>query len=244
VKDGAVTPDRYVVNTAYSIFQPHPANEGQPERLVPPQTMPTIGDRLSARGITWAWYSGGWDDALGGKPDKTFQYHHQPFAYFAAYADGTPARREHLEDEKMFLTDLKSGRLPAVSFVKPVGADNEHPGYATLLKGQQHVAELVKEIQESPYYWLRTTIIITYDENGGRWDHVAPPKADRWGPGTRIPAIIVSPFARRGYVDHTQYDTTSILKFIERRWKLVPLCTRDAAANDLSNAFDFDVGHP
>jgi phospholipase C len=63
-------------------------------------------------------------------------------------------------------------------------------------------------------------VVVTYDENGGFWDHVAPPKADRWGPGSRIPAIIVSPFARKGYVDHTQYDTTSILKFITRRFDL------------------------
>src|SRR5215211_3755667 len=66
-----------------------------------------------------------------------------------------------------------------------------------------------------------------------------PPKGDRWGPGTRVPAIIISPYAKRGYVDHTRYDTTSILKFIENRWGLAPLSTRDAAANDLTNAFDF-----
>jgi len=82
-------------------------------------------------------------------------------------------------------------------------------------------------------------MIITYDEHGGRWDHVAPPRGDRWGPGIRVPAIIVSPYAKRRYVDHTVYDTTSILKFIERRWRLQPLGTRDAAARDLSNAFDW-----
>jgi acid phosphatase len=238
LKDNAVTPDGYVVNTSYSVFQPHPADVTDPKKLVPPQTQPTIGDRLSSRGISWAWYSGGWDDALAGKPAATFQFHHQPFAFFAAFADDTAARKEHLKDEKAFFADLKAGKLPSVSFIKPVGDDDEHPGYASLLKGQQHVADLVKALQESPY-WQHTAIVITYDEYGGRWDHVAPPTADRWGPGTRIPAIIVSPYARRGYVDHTPYDTTSILKFIERRWKLAPLGSRDAAANDLSNAFDF-----
>ena len=63
-------------------------------------------------------------------------------------------------------------------------------------------------------------VVVTYDENGGFWDHVAPPKGDRWGPGTRIPAIIVSPFAKQGYVDHTPYDTTSILRFITDRFDL------------------------
>ena len=84
--------------------------------------------------------------------------------------------------------------------------------------------------------WSDVLIIAAYDENGGRWDHVAPPVVDRWGPGTRVPAIIISPFAKRGFIDHTRYDTTSILRLIERRWRLQPLSTRDASAADLSNA--------
>ena len=84
--------------------------------------------------------------------------------------------------------------------------------------------------------WSDVLIIAAYDENGGRWDHVAPPVVDRWGPGTRVPAIIISPFARRGFIDHTRYDTTSILRLIERRWRLQPLGTRDANATDLSDA--------
>jgi plastocyanin len=93
-------------------------------------------------------------------------------------------------------------------------------------------------VQQSPA-WADTTIIVTYDENGGFWDHVAPPKDDRWEPGTRVPAIIISPYAKKSYVDHMQHDTTSILKLIEERWGLAPLGTRDAAANGLANAFDF-----
>jgi acid phosphatase len=238
LQDGAITPDGYAVNTVYSVNQPHPDKAGDRCKLLPNQTMPTIGDRLTEKNISWAWYSGGWSDALAGKADKHFQYHHQPFVYFANYSDGTPARGAHLKDEQEFLKDLKNGTLPSVSFIKPIGAFNEHPGYASLLAGQQHVAELVKTLRESPY-WKDSVIIITYDENGGRWDHVAPPKGDRWGPGTRIPAIIISPFAKKGYVDHTLYDTTSILKFIEKRWNIAPLGTRDAAANDLGNALDF-----
>jgi phospholipase C len=124
-----------------------------------------------------------------------------------------------------------------VSFVKPLGPDNEHPGYASLLKGQKHVAVLVRAIMVSRA-WEDTAIIITYDENGGRWDQVPPPRVDRWGPGMRVPAIVISRFAKRRYVDHTYYDTTSIMKLIARRWGLAPLGTRDAAASDLSNAFD------
>lgn len=240
VKDGAVTPDGYAVNTSFSENAPHPATVPA-ANLVPNQTMPTIGDRLSQNHIAWAWYSGGWNDALAGKPDPLFQFHHQPFVYFANYADGTKAKTEHLKDITDFFSALKGDDLPAVSFVKPLGTDNEHPGYTDLLRGQQYVADLVTAVQKSEY-WEDTAIFITYDENGGRWDHVAPPGGDRWGPGSRVPMIVISPYAKRGYVDHTVYDTTSILKFIETRWQLKTLSARDAAANNILQAFDFS--HP
>jgi acid phosphatase len=238
VADMVVTPDGYAVNTAFSVNQPVPPFVTDSATLVPNQTLPTIGDRLSEKGISWAWYSGGWDDAMAGRPDPLFQYHHQPFMFFAAYADGTAAKKTHLLDEKDFLASLADGSLPAVSFVKPLGPDNEHPGYAAIYRGQQHVADLVKRIRSSAA-WKDTIVIVTYDENGGRWDHVAPPVVDRWGPGARVPAIVISPFARRGYVDHTQYDTTSILKLIEQRFDLRPLGSRDAAAASLVSSLDF-----
>jgi len=238
VQDGFVTPDGYVVNTAYTVNAPHPASVPA-AKLLPDQTNPTIGDRLSAAGISWKWYSAGWDNALAGNPDPLFQFHHQPFAYYQNYADGTAAKAAHLQDETNFLADLKAGKLPAVSFVKPLGTDNEHPGYASLAAGQQHVAALVAAVQASSA-WPSTAIIITYDENGGRWDHVPPPGPfDRWGPGTRVPTIVISPWAKRGFVDHTEYETVSILALIEKRWALQPLGPRDAKANPLRNVFKF-----
>ena len=96
---------------------------------------------------------------------------------------------------------------------------------------------MIRKIERSRL-WRNTVIIATYDEFGGFWDHVPPPPGDRWGPGSRVPAIIISPFAKRGYVDHTVYDTTSVLKFIETRFGLKPLGERDAKANDLLNALD------
>jgi phospholipase C len=225
------------VNTSFTVNTPHPANITDTTKLVPNQTLPTIGDRLSEKDISWAWYSGGWNDAVSGHPNSLFQYHHQPFAYFAPYADGTPGRAAHLKDETDFMSAVSSNSLPAVSFIKPLGPDNEHPGYTSVLQGQQHVASLVSAVQNSPA-WADTVIIITYDEHGGRWDHVAPPVVDKWGPGSRVPAIIISPFAKQHFVDHTQYDTTSILKLIETRYGLAPLSTRDAAANDLTNALN------
>ena len=241
VKDGDVSPDGYVINNAFSVNTPNtprPPPMTDPRRLLPNQTLPTIGDRLSERGIAWKWYAGGWNDALAGRPHPVFQPHHQPFAYFANYADGTPAKQEHLKDEQDFWRDLANGRLPPVSFIKPIGPLNEHPGYANLLSGQQHVERLIRAIMASSS-WPRAAIIVTYDEYGGRWDHVPPPIVDRWGPGSRVPTVIISPYAKRRFVDHTLYETTSILKFIETRWQLAPLSTRDAQANDMTAAFDF-----
>ena len=128
--------------------------------------------------------------------------------------------------------------MPAVSFVKPLGVQNEHPGYSSVVTGETHALSLINAVRNSPN-WKDAVIILTYDENGGFWDHVAPPVIDKWGPGSRIPAIIISPFAKKAYVDHTQYETVSILAFIEKRWGLKPLNSRDGNANPLQGAFNF-----
>jgi phospholipase C len=232
--------------------------------------IPTIGDSLNSAGLSWKWYSGGWNNALASSPsnpvnngqtpanapvDPLFQWHHQPLAYYNNFApflyDPTsgkfvvnnsqttvnPDGSKHLADETNFFSDLASDNLPAVTFIKPLGPDNEHPGYASLLQGQQHVADIVHAIQNSPE-WAHTAIIITYDENGGRWDHVSAPDANGiWGDGTRVPTIVISPYARQGYVDHTQHDTLSILSTIEKRFGLAPLNQYDAQASTLANDF-------
>jgi len=238
LKDGPLTPDGYAVNTILPFYPPYPASASVTARRLPPQTLPTIGDRLSDKKIAWAWYSGGYQAALAGRNEGNFQYHHQPFVYFAQYGEGSPAKAAHLKDETALFNAVRQGKLEPVVFYKPVGDENEHPGYADIASGDAKAAGLIEAIRHSPL-WSDTAIIVTYDENGGFWDHVAPPKADRWGPGTRIPAIVISPYAKRGFIDHTPYDTTSILKLIETRYGLAPLGSRDAAANDLTNAFDF-----
>ncbi len=239
VQDGTVTPEGWAVNTIQSTYQPHAATITDPKKLLPPQTQPTIGDRLSAKKIGWAWYSGGWNDALAGKPAPSFQFHHQPFAYFQQYADGTPAKAEHLKDGQEFFAAVDNGTLPAVAFYKPLGAENMHPGYADVVDGDREIARVVEKVRANPTLWNGTAVIVTYDENGGLWDHVAPPKVDRYGPGTRVPAVIISPFAKHGFVDHTVYDTTSVLKFLETRFDLAPLGEREAKVGDLTNAFVF-----
>ncbi len=234
--DPTVTEDGYAVGTLQPYYPPFDTT--QSENRLPPQFKTTIGDRLSEKQVSWAWYAGGWNDAVAErKTQDNFQYHHQPFVFYANYALGSQARAEHLRDKSQLFTDLK-GNFPQVSFFKPVGSKNQHPGYSSVSEADQEVKEIVEAIRSSAI-WPNTAIIITYDEYGGFWDHVAPPVIDRWGPGTRIPAIIMSPFAKKGFVDHTPYDTTSILKLIENRFGLQPLTDRDARANGLEGAFEF-----
>ena len=247
--DGLLTPKDasgmyFAVNTMQPPYEPSgiaPAAGGdvrypQPDQptTMPPQTLPTIGDRLDAKGVSWAWYAGAWNAASAGTPaardviykGKTyFVAHHQPFNYFASFDPASHAayRREHLRDfDSEFLADAAAGKLPSVSFYKPQGNLNQHAGYANVADGDAHIAALIGTLQQSPQ-WQHMLIVVTYDENGGLWDHAPVPAGDRWGPGTRVPAIIVSPLAKKGFVDKTQYDTASILRFVTRRWNLEPL---------------------
>jgi phospholipase C len=263
-----ITPDGWSVNTTQPPYQPSgipPAPGGSvdladpagSERLklpLPPQTASTIGDTLSAKGVNWAWYAGGWNRALedGRRPpaeqrriiytradgSPNFQPHHQPFNYYTRFAPGTADRAKHLKDGDDFLRDIAAGTLPQVAFYKPAGVLTQHPSYTDLTSGDEHVDDLLKRLRNSPQ-WEKMLVIVTYDENGGFWDHVPPPPGDQFGPGTRIPALIVSPFAKRGHVDHTAYDTTSILKFITRRFGLQPLPGVRPAMGDLTNALTF-----
>jgi len=268
----------YAINTIQPTYQPFSPGTTVANQL-PPLTNPTIGDRLSAKGIDWAWYSGGWSNANGdidgpgwtnghgpkcsdpnantsavfpNCPDFLFQYHHQALNYFAKYAPGTAARAAHLRDEAEFIQAAKQGKLKPVSFIKPVGEENEHPGYTSESNGSDHLVDLIKAVVDGPD-GNHTLIIVTYDEFGGAWDHVPPPPAakqapfnhprhgvrgpsDKWGPGTRIPALLVSKRFHNSGVDHRDYDTTSILKLIEERFNLQPLGPRDAAVHSLQHA--------
>ncbi|KQB55448.1 acid phosphatase [Pseudomonas endophytica] len=242
----ALTPDGYAVNTMAPPFWPTWIRD--PERpdyskpdlpsVLVPQTHEHIGDKLSKKNIDWAWYAGAWQATLDqyknsdGMPKiPNFQYHHQPFNYFTQQGPQNPAERSKrlrdggLGDEtstNRFLADAQAGELPAVSFYKPQGNLNLHAGYADVASGDRHLDRVIKVLRNSPQ-WENMVIVLTVDENGGWWDHVAPPKGDRWGPGTRIPALVVSPFARKGTVDHTVYDTASILRLITRVHQLETL---------------------
>jgi acid phosphatase len=146
------------------------------------------------------------------------------------------------------IADIAAGRLPSVAFYKPQGNLNQHPGYASIAAGDAHIADLVAKLEAGPQ-WNNMVIVITYDEFGGAWDHLAPPTGDLLGPGARIPALIISPFARKSTVDHTPYDTGSIMRLMIRRFGLATLpgiVQRDRALaqhgeppmGDLTNALD------
>jgi phospholipase C len=235
-KDGAVTPDGYAINTLRSVYL-HAPTETDASLLLPPQTMPHIGDRLDAKGVSWAWYGGGYADAAAGNPGKLFQYHHQPFAYFADLAPGTPANKLHLKDYTDLLADIDAGTMPKVAFYKPYGAFNQHPGYANLTDGDKHLADLVERLKASPN-WKDLLILVTYDENGGQWDHVAPPLRDAWGPGTRIPLLAIGPTVKKHFIDHTIYDFGSILRTIELTFGAEPVNERDGIANPMTNLLE------
>ncbi len=278
-----VTCGDFAVNTIQPFYQPFTPNTADNRRL-PPQTAPTIGDRLSAAQVSWAWYSGGWSNAdgdVGGPgwtngtgpapatadnaspcpdpaalatatwpncPDRLFQFHHQPLNYFASFAPGTRARARHLRDEAEFLAQAAASkqrcRLEEVSFIKPVGAENEHPGYASVSTGSDHLVDLIKAVRGGACR-RNTMIVVTYDEFGGQWDHVPPPGQggmpgphDAMGPSTRIPALVLAPGLRHRFaVDHEQHDTTSIMATLEHKYDLPPVSSRDAAVQDLSTVF-------
>jgi acid phosphatase len=294
VKDGALTVPcsaprpaglacgDWAVNTIQPTYQPYAPGTAAARKL-PPQKGATIGDRLSEKGIDWAWYSGGWSNANGDVgapgwtngttagtcgdpetaanatfpncPNKLFQYHHQALNYYASFAPGTAARQQHLRDEQEF-EDLAAGsrrhcRIKPVSIIKPIGAENEHPGYASEHTGSDHLVDLLQSVQRSACA-KDTMVIVTYDEFGGQWDHVSPPGQgrrtpgphDEMGPSTRIPALTLAPGLRRGFtVDHASHDTTSVMATIEHRFGLRPVSSRDARVQDLSTVFGGRGGH-
>ena len=222
--------------------------------LSPPpdeQTYPTIGDRLEAASLPWAWYNESWnavkpwalknafgpgDGSVVVDTPEGYLPHHNPFQYLPTWPRNVQAGR--MRDSTDFLEDVKNGKLPSVSFLKGTGSSDEHPANSAPRWGEQWVMGLLKALGESSL-WEKTAVIITYDEGGGFWDHVAPPRPDAYGCGTRVPTLLISPWARRGYVDHRVADTTSVLALIVARFGLAPLHTRDAGAYNLLDGFDF-----
>jgi acid phosphatase len=190
---------------------------------VSPQTFPTIGDELNTRGISWKYYGQGWN---GGNPTQDYCNICNPFQYVGSIMTSPAQRAAHIQDVPQFEQDAASGGLPAVTFLKPDGVYDGHPASSALSLFEQFTANALKDLQANSKLWKNTAVVVTMDEGGGYYDSGYVQPVDFFGDGTRIPTIVVSPWTRAGYVDHTYYDHASVLKFIERNWGLSPLSPR------------------
>ena len=190
-------------------------------------TMPTLPEQLTAAGVSWKYYVG---SAL---PQSYSPLN--PLPAFAAFRE-QPKLRSRIVKNSQYFQDLRNGTLPAVSWIAPDMAESEHPPY-DVQTGMWYVTTLINALMESPY-WQNTALVLTYDENGGFYDHVIPPMIDQTGLGIRVPALIISPYARPGIVDHTVFSHSSVLRMIEDRFRIRHLGERDASANTLIDSLD------
>jgi phospholipase C len=198
--------------------------------------LPTIFDRLEARGISWKFYIEDYDPRINFRTAKASpQPRWAPLLGYARYIDD-PKLNRHIVDLDEYYVDLQRGTLPAVAYIAPHG-ESEHPPQR-LLGGQRFTGSLINALMQSPR-WKDSAFMWSYDDWGGWYDHVPPPQVDRFGFGFRVPALLVSAYAKRGHVDSTTLDFTSMLKFIEYNWGVRPLAIRDRRANNLTSAFDF-----
>jgi phospholipase C len=203
--------------------------------------IPTIFDRLEARGISWKFYVQNYDRGVNfrhrGTGERSAQVFWVPLLGYARYVDN-PRLSRHIVDLNEYYDDLEHGTLPSVAYiVAPAGGASEQaPG--TIKAGQQLVTKLINSLMRSSS-WRSSAFMWTYDGWGGFYDHVRPPRVDRFGYGFRVPALLVSARARQGYVDSSTLDYASILKFIERNWNLKPLASRDRRARSFEQVFDF-----
>ena len=204
-------------------------------------TMPTIFDRLEEKGISWKFYVQNYDPGINYRTlsqvsgNRASQVIWVPLLNIDRFLDD-PKLSSHIVDLSEYFVDLENGTLPAVAYIAPSGASEHPPG--SIRSGQKFVKSLIQGLMRSDS-WEESAFLLLYDDWGGWYDHVVPPQVDENGYGMRVPAILVSPYARRGHIDSTELDFTSVPKFIEENWDLKPLAERDAKANSFISAFDF-----
>jgi len=199
-----------------------------------------IFDRLQEKGISWKFYVQNYDSLLTFRSDdlgdRASQVVWVPPLSYPRYIDD-PRLSRHIVPIEEFYEDARRGTLPAVSYIAPSGSSEHPPG--SIKSGETFVRTLVNALMRSRL-WNSSALMWSYDDWGGWYDHVRPPRVDRWGYGFRAPALLVSPWARRGHIEHGTMDFTSILKFIEENWDLRPLAERDRRARSIMPAFDFE----
>jgi len=204
--------------------------------------VPTIFDRLSEAGIDWKFYIQNYDPTITfrnreGLGDRGAQVVWAPVLAYARFLD-EPALNERIVDLSEYFTDLEAGTLPAVSYIVPSGASEHPPG--SIRAGEAFVRSLLIALARSST-WSSSAFLWTYDDWGGWYDHVPPPQVDAYGYGFRVPALLVSPWARSGHVDGTTLDFTSMVRFVTDNWGLEPLAARDAEARSFAGAFNFSA---
>jgi len=218
---------------------------------LPPQTVPTIAEALQAKGVSWKWYSGA-RQASDVQAEATEL--NAPVAYvqsleYNAIGDPLVASSNVMTNTALsgkltgltgFFTDVATSSLPAVSYVVPYNSISGHPGYSAPAYYEAFLTQLIGAVQSNPTLWAHTAILVTTDEGGGHFDTGYIQTQDFFGDGTRIPMLVVSPYARQGAVDHTYYDHASVLKFIEHNWRLQPLSnrSRDNKPNPVATGAD------
>ncbi len=207
------------------------------------QEIQTMADLLTTHGITWKYYDAALPPtatlakAIDGtcKGCDAYDYWNPLEAKNNSYVD--PSHRENIVNRVQLFSDLKNGTFPQVSWVIPSAPISDHPP-ANVTTGMLWVTDIVDSVMHSQY-WGSTALVVLWDDYGGFFDTVVPPVVDDNGMSFRTPALIISPYARPGYLDHTVYDFESTLKFIEWRFGLQPLTNRDASANNLADAFNW-----
>lgn len=202
----------------------------------------TIFDRLEAAGVSWKFYVENYDRDITYRtmrgldnPNRASQAVWCPLLTIPRFLDDKKLN-SHIVDLNEYFEDLRDGTLPAVAYIAPSGRSEHPPG--SLMSGQRFVRGLINALMASDY-WSSSAFMYTYDDWGGWYDHVRPPHRDRFGDGFRVPALLVSAYARRHYIDHTSLDFSSIPRFIEENWGLRPLGALDRSAGSMMGAFDF-----
>src|SRR5215470_17818421 len=239
---------------------------------VPPSSLRTIGDALNEKGISWAYYGGGYNAAVRvtkgsvDPVDKLIAPNYcdicNPFSYVSSIM-GDPAQRSaHIKDAIDFFQELDHGKLPSLAYLKPDSLIDGHPASSTLDLFEAMVENIVDKLKRHPELFKETAFFVTFDEGGGYWDSGFMQPVDFFGDGPRIPMLAISPYSRGGKIVHSYNDHASVVKFIERNWGLKPLTERSRdnlpnprmrddtpyvprnmpAVGDLFDMFDFEHG--
>ncbi|WP_315730155.1 MULTISPECIES: alkaline phosphatase family protein [unclassified Bradyrhizobium] len=247
VADGKCASNTYYLVNNYNMYWNQTSSAtrklGSDQFTLPPQSAPTIADVMTKHGISWKYYSadrGNDPTTFASSVDGVSLLFHSycgicdPLTGYLSIMKN-PTEEAKLQNYGAFLNDVQNNTLPAVSFVRPFEALAGHPADSTTDLYEKFLGELINRVKANPQLWAKTAIIITTDEGGGYYDSGYVQPVDFFGDGTRIPFIVVSPYAKQGYVDHTYYDHVSVLKFIERNWRLpkISSLSRDHLPNPI-----------